>query len=132
MSAASNALDGKRVLLMEDDMVLGLEVVMTLEDAGAAVDGPVPELSDGMERLDGALAGGDLPDAAVLDVELHDATVFPLAERLKAAGVPFVFYTARASSGNTQAWQDEAPVVSKGLGSHALLERLAEEVGVKS
>ncbi len=85
-----NALEGARIIVVEDEVILALDITLTLEDAGAKIVGP-------FYRLSAALACEDTTavDAAVLDVDLDGAEVFPLAERLDEAGVPFVFHTAR-------------------------------------
>ena len=123
MSTAKTNLDNKTILLMEDNPVLGLEVAFALEDEGAAVKGPVARLEAGLDALDAAE-----PDAAVLDVELADGEVFPLAERLRERGVPFVFYTARGSEGHMRARAGDAPVISKSHGSATVVEALRERI----
>ena len=123
MSPAKSPLGDKIILLMEDNPVLGLEVAFALEDEGAAVKGPVARLESGLEVLNGSV-----PDAAVLDVELADGEVFPLAERLRERGVPFVFYTARGSEGHMRARAGDAPVISKSFGSATVIEALRERI----
>ena len=117
-------LQTKTVLLMEDNPVLGLEGAFALEDEGATVKGPLARLEAGLELID-----GERPDAAILDVELADGEVFPLAERLRERGVPFVFYTARGSEGHMRARAGDAPVVSKSYGSANVIEALNEQMG---
>ena len=119
----ADGLSTKTILLMEDNPVLGLEVAFALEDEGADVNGPVARLQAGLEAIDGAL-----PDAAVLDVQLADGEVFPLAERLREGGVPFVFYTARGSEGHMKAHVDDAPVISKSHGSDVVVEALRARI----
>ena len=80
-------LAGQRVLVVEDEMVLALDIEEGLEGAGATVVGPVPSLADAGLLL--ALARR--LDAAVLDVNLGGETVYPLADALVAAGIPIVF-----------------------------------------
>ena len=116
-------LAAKTILLMEDNPVLGLEVAFALEDEGAEVTGPIARLEAGLETMETAE-----PDAAVLDVELADGEVFPLAERLRERGVPFVFYTARGSEGHMRARAGDAPVVSKSHGSASVIEALRERI----
>ena len=115
-------LSAKTILIMEDNPVLGLQVAFALEDEGATVTGPIARLEAGLAMIDGPDSAN--PDAAVLDVELADGEVFPLAERLRERGVPFVFYTARGSEGHMRARAGEAPVVSKTHGSAQVIEAL--------
>ena len=123
-------LDAKTILLMEDNPVLGLEVAFALEDEGATVKGPVARLEAGLAMIEGP--DSENPDAAVLDVELADGEVFPLAERLRERGVPFVFYTARGSEGHMRARAGDAPVVSKSYGSAQVVEALTERVAANA
>ena len=127
MSDQKTDLQSKTVLLMEDNPVLGLEVAFALEDEGAAVEGPVARVEAGLQTLDQTV-----PDAAVLDVELADGEVFPLAERLRERGVPFVFYTARGSEGHMRARAGDAPVISKSHGSATVIEALRERMATGS
>jgi CheY-like chemotaxis protein len=79
-------LAGARVLVVEDDALIGLDIRDGLEDAGATVVGPIGRLDQAFEALaDGAL------DAAVLDVNLAGEHVFPLADELAERGIPFLF-----------------------------------------
>ncbi|WGH77755.1 response regulator [Jannaschia ovalis] len=82
-------LNDLNILIVEDEALLAMEVSMTLEDHGADIVGPYSSVSS-------ALADCDAADAAVLDVDLCGEPVFPLADRLKEQGVPFIFHTGRA------------------------------------
>jgi CheY-like chemotaxis protein len=84
----SAVLSGSTVLVVEDEPFIALEVVELLETAGCRVLGPFGRLEEGLE----AAEKGNF-DLAVLDVKLRGAAVWPLAELLRARGVPFVFLT---------------------------------------
>lgn len=103
-----DSLRGKIILLTEDDAVLASALAFLLEDHGATVDGPARRVETAMEAI-----SRRMPDGAILDVELLDGEVFPVTNRLKAAGVPIVFYTAKGSKGHEKAKVDGAPVVGK-------------------
>jgi DNA-binding response OmpR family regulator len=85
----AKALSGRRILIVEDEAMLALDLEFAFEDAGAHVLGPAVSLEQAL-----ALIGG-LPeiDVAVLDVDLAGKPVIPVAEALAAIGVPFVFHT---------------------------------------
>ena len=118
------SLSGRSVLVMEDNPVLAADLTLLLEDAGARVIGPFRYLDEGLAQITGGL-----PDAALLDVELLDGRVLPLAERLRDGGVPFVFYSAKGSSGYEVARQTGAPLLSKSNPSRAAIDLLQEVVG---
>jgi CheY-like chemotaxis protein len=85
---------GRRLLVVEDEYLIASDLASWLEEQGAQVLGPVPSVDDALALLDTEL----LPDAAVLDINLGDEQVFPVADALRAAAVPFVFlsgYDAR-------------------------------------
>ena len=88
--AAHSALRGRRVLLAEDEYFFAVDLSRELEAHGAVVMGPVSRVEDGLELL----ARERLPDLAILDVNLGGEMVYPLADELRARGVPFLFATA--------------------------------------
>jgi DNA-binding response OmpR family regulator len=79
--------EARRVLLVEDEALICLLIETMLEDAGYAADiaSSIPEALDAIDRSP--------PDAAILDLNLRGTKVYPVAERLAAAGIPFVFAT---------------------------------------
>ena len=88
-SDVADRLSGRRILLVEDELLLAMDVQMALEEAGADVIGPIGSLAEGLALLDRE----EVFDIAILDIDLHGEDVFPLAERLEARGVPFLFHT---------------------------------------
>jgi DNA-binding response OmpR family regulator len=84
-------LKGIRVLVVEDEAIIALDLKSILQAAGATVVGPARTLSAAEELA----ASGDLA-AAILDVQLGDATVFPVVRLLRNRGIPFLFHTGRA------------------------------------
>ena len=80
---------GYRILVVEDEPLIALDLQAALEDEGIVVLGPVGRLADAM-----LLAEKSLPDAAVLDVRLEVGTTAPLAEWLAERHVPFLFQTS--------------------------------------
>jgi DNA-binding response OmpR family regulator len=89
----AGALAGKRVLVVEDEMLLALDLEEGLREAGCEVVGPAGNL-----RMALALARSEILDAAILDVNLAGETVFPVAQILADSDVPFVFATAYAGA----------------------------------
>ena len=89
MMADPNLFAGRRILLVEDDYFMVLEMVQELTASGAEVIGPVPSLAKGFDRLEKVKG----IEGAILDVNLQGEMVYPLAEELRRRGVPFVFAT---------------------------------------
>src|SRR5690349_3254162 len=82
-------LAGARVLGVEDEFLIALEVESLLRDFGCEVLGPVPSVGRALELL-----GRERPDAALLDLNLLDGMAVPVAELLASMGVPFALVTA--------------------------------------
>jgi DNA-binding response OmpR family regulator len=80
----ADGLAGRRVLVVEDEMMIAMVLEESLRALGCAVVGPVSKLDDAMR-----LARTEVLDAAVLDVNIRGGQVFPVAEILIARGIPF-------------------------------------------
>lgn len=85
---------GKRVLVVEDEVIVAMQLEDLLSDMGCHVVGPACRLEDALE-----LAEAGPLDAAVLDVNLNGRSVCPVAERLHARGVPIVYATGYGLAG---------------------------------
>ena len=105
-AAGSPKLDGARVLIVEDAVLLAMELEGGLADAGATVIGPAYELEEAIRLLDQPI------DAAVLDANLNGHSVSPVAEALTKRGTPFVFATGYGDAGGAPGGFD-APVIRK-------------------
>jgi DNA-binding response OmpR family regulator len=75
----------KRVLVVEDDALLGLDLTQQLTDAGLEVVGPAVSVGRALK-----LIGQTVCDVAVLDVNLGRETAEPVALELRARSIPFV------------------------------------------
>jgi PAS domain S-box-containing protein len=84
----SGSLTGKRLLMVEDEFLVGLMAKRILEGFGAVVAGPYGRLADAL-----VAAKDERFDGAVLDFNLAGETAEPLADLLLARGVPFTFLT---------------------------------------
>lgn len=74
---------------MEDEYLLADEMRRDLEAMGVDVAGPVSTVDRAL-----ALISGDMRiDGAVLDINLQGEKAFPVADLLRARGIPFIFAT---------------------------------------
>jgi CheY-like chemotaxis protein len=80
--------NGRRVLVVEDEMMVAWLLEDMLADFGCAVVGPAAGVNQALAMLD-----AEAFDAAVLDVNLKGQKSYPVADALAARGVPFVFST---------------------------------------
>jgi len=78
-----------RVLIVEDQLSVGMHLAAILEDCGCLPVGPVCTVTTALP-----LAIGEELDAALLDIYLIDQKVEPIAGVLQRRGIPFGFVTA--------------------------------------
>ena len=86
---SEKTLQGSRILVVEDEYFLADDLSRTLAEAGAEVIGPAASIDDATALI----ADAARIDAAVLDVNLRGDMVYPIADALRARGVPFAFAT---------------------------------------
>lgn len=111
-------LNGKRIVVVEDDFVLATDICRTLRDLGATVLGPAPTPFYAMH-----LIGRKKIDAAVLDVRLHGTTVFEVADMLRDQGVPIIFATASDRQSMPGRFQ-ESPLLEKPIDRKKLVSEI--------
>jgi DNA-binding response OmpR family regulator len=87
-AAHNRPLLGLRVLVVEDDYFIALELCHALRQAGAEVVGPARNVQSGLDAI-----GNEQIDCAVLDVNLQGRMGFQLAEELRERDVPAIFAT---------------------------------------
>jgi PAS domain S-box-containing protein len=102
LSAAAESVDAsgsrgdgtsRRILVVEDEGLVALQLQADLEQAGHRVVGPARSLAQGLH-----LAESEDIDAALVDVSLGRDSSAPIAERLLARSVPFAFATGYADA----------------------------------
>jgi CheY-like chemotaxis protein len=81
-------LNGLRVLIVEDELVVAMELESLLKDLGCDVVALVPSVARALRVL-----ARELPDVALLDVNVQGERVTPVAEALEEEKVPFVLVT---------------------------------------
>jgi CheY-like chemotaxis protein len=86
-------LEGKRILVIEDEALLALTLAEELDDLGCSSIGPFTTLSGALQAVRNLEF-----DAAIVDVNLGGQFVYPVADELVARGVPFVFLTGYAKT----------------------------------
>jgi CheY-like chemotaxis protein len=84
----TGSLQDCRILVVEDDFVIAQVVLDVLEEAGAVPLGPIGTVESALAFID---ANATSLDRVVLDLDLHGRKSYPVAERLAALNVPFVF-----------------------------------------
>lgn len=109
--------EGRRVLLVEDEVIVGMMMREVLTEIGFQVIGPFGKVSEANEVVSHERLG-----AAVLDVNLKGEMIYGLAEKLIGQGVPLVFVTGYAPEAIDARFAN-VPVVQKPIDS-AVLRRV--------
>jgi CheY-like chemotaxis protein len=92
MSAATGE-TARRVLIVEDEMLIALMLQDMVAEAGLAVAAIANTLQAGVE-----LARREDVQLAILDINLNGEEAYPVAEILKARSIPFIFSTGYAGA----------------------------------
>lgn len=113
-------LAGHRVLVVEDEELIGMMLADLLEDLGAAVAGPVGSVAEAVRLVEQEALTG-----ALLDLSLRGETAYPVADRLQERGVPYIFITGYGQ-GHLAPRHALVPELSKPFGPDQLAGVLAK------
>lgn len=80
-----------RILIAEDDALIGLGIQYALMDLGCHPLGPATTASHALALID-----AHDPHGAILDISLEDSSGFTVADELMRRGIPFVFGSGNA------------------------------------
>ena len=100
-------LSGRRMLVVEDEMLVLLMIEDMLADLGCT---SVTSAATVAKAL--ALTNAQVFDAAILDFNLNGHDSHPVAEALSARGVPFVYSTGNTDQSLREGYLDR-PVLKK-------------------
>jgi CheY-like chemotaxis protein len=112
-------LSGRRLLVVEDEMLVLLNVEDILADLGCTSVSAAATVNQAL----GLIATQSF-DAAMVDVNLDGRTSYPVADALAARGVPFVFSTGYSGQSLNDGYRDR-PVLGKPYREADLVEVLA-------
>lgn len=108
-----------KILVVEDDALIALELGERLDEMGYALLGPALTLEDAA-----ALVAAERPAAALLDANLDGKSSVDLAVALSAQGVPVAFCTGYDRVKNLPPSLARARVLTKPVGDQVLLDAL--------
>jgi CheY-like chemotaxis protein len=83
-----NAIQGKRILIVEDEYLVAATACDMLEEFGAVIVGPAVTVAQAL-----ALVEKEAIDAALLDINLYGESSMGVAAQLEARSIPIVFAT---------------------------------------
>jgi len=110
---------GDRLLVVEDEALVALELCDQLTELGWRIVGPAATVEEALRLI----AEGALPDVAMLDINLRGQAVYPLADLLQRASVPFLFCTGYEQVEEPERYS-ASPVIRKPVNIHQLAEEL--------
>jgi DNA-binding response OmpR family regulator len=105
-----------RVLIAEDEFLVGIQLEEDLRSAGCSIIGPFSTLEAAT-----LAARRKRFDVAILDINLNGDRVYPLADELSARGVPFIFLSGYVAAALPERFR-EAPQIAKPHDPAALVE----------
>jgi CheY-like chemotaxis protein len=111
-------LDGRRILVVEDESLVAMLIEDLLQEAGCVVVGPVGRVAKAV-----VMAQAEVIDAALLDLNLAGESVIPIIEALTRRNVPFVFVTGYGH-GHLPAGYTDRPVLRKPFRQEDLVKEL--------
>jgi CheY-like chemotaxis protein len=114
------SLEGRRILVVEDEFLVAEYISEILRSAGAEVLGPLGTVDDALDYLAG---GAPRIDAAVLDVNLHGRASYAIADALASRGVRIVLTTGYDGASLEAAYRSH-PRCEKPFREEALLAAL--------
>ena len=111
---------GKRILIVDDEPLLVMDLEETLTSSGCVIVGPASTVADAKLIINEAEF-----DAALLDVNLGGHRVDDLAAALTKQNIPFAFVTGYGREGLPQSFQ-HSPLLGKPFSQQQLLEVIRE------
>jgi CheY-like chemotaxis protein len=118
MMTAENSSMGKRILVVEDELMIRMLLQDMLVDLGHTLAGEAGRIDDAL-----ALAKQGEFDLAILDVNLNGEPISPVVEVLVERGLPFVFATGYGARGVPERYR-RTPTLQKPFQADALAEAI--------
>jgi len=116
------ALNGKRILVVEDEAIIAAFVEDILEELGATVVGPAFSVAQALRLAESATL-----DAALLDVNVRGESIVPVRDILRGRSVPVVFATGYGAERSREVTEGAA-VVDKPYSRDRIAKALADSL----
>jgi len=113
-------ISGRRILVVEDEMIPAWVLEKILAQLGCKVIGPAARVKEALAMIE-----AEVIDAVLLDVNLNGEKSYPVADALAARGVPFVFSTGYNKDSLPEGYRD-FPVLQKPYEATRLAAILAQ------
>lgn len=120
-------LEGYRVLVVEDEALLAMDIQDALEPLGCEIAGPAATVEDALLLIEEHAI-----DGALMDINLGGGrNSYPIAEALAGRGIPFAFLTGYGEQGVSSDYSG-TPVLSKPFDEKSLVRMLSGLLGSDS
>lgn len=97
-----------RVLLVEDNFIIALDLAGLVEEAGVEPLGPVASVEEALAELERGRV-----EAAILDINLGDEDALAVADELERRAIPFAFATGYSPDDVLPPERAAVPVLAK-------------------
>jgi CheY-like chemotaxis protein len=118
MTAEGSSGAGKRVLVVEDELLIRMLLQDMLTDLGYRLAGEAGRMDEAL-----TLAKQSEFDVAILDVNLNGEPISPVVEVLVKRGLPFVFATGYGARGVPEPYR-ATPTLQKPFQADALAQAI--------
>jgi DNA-binding NtrC family response regulator len=112
-------LTGRHILIVEDEALIAMELIDTLENLGASAMGPIAYVDDILPAV-----MKKRPDIVILDLNLQGVSSRPIAKLLIASGIPVVLSTGYVKA-DIAAQFPGVPILEKPCASHETIAVLS-------
>ncbi|KKM78140.1 hypothetical protein LCGC14_1362950 [marine sediment metagenome] len=126
MSGTDQYLAGLKVLIVEDEPFIALDLAFGVEEAGGVAVGPASSVAQALKLIENAL-----PDGAIVDVDLPDGKIGPVLAALRPK-VPVVVHTGVGLPESLREAHPDVPVCTKPTAPSELARRLRAEISQSS
>jgi DNA-binding response OmpR family regulator len=117
---AHQSFTGRRLLIVEGELLIALELQSIVEQLGGTVFGPAGSVERTLQLLDDTT-----PNAALLDANLRGDRVTPVAQACRDRSIPFALVTGDGRLELEEPVLQMAPRVRKPFDSRAIHKGLA-------
>lgn len=116
-------LKSRAILIVEDELLMGHSLADAVGDLGGDPIGPFSTVKEAIEALDCVTVSG-----AILDAELQDGQVTPVAMRLASRAIPIVVHSGTGMPREMADQWPLIPCVSKPAPATEVVELLCAEM----
>lgn len=115
---AEGSFSGRRIMVVEDDPIIGMDLKDIFHTRGAMVLGPFTTVANALKAL------RDTPDIALLDVNLGHETSGAIAVQLRDLSIPFLVLTGQMDSSELSSAFEGASLVRKPFAENNLVAQV--------